>query len=133
MGTGRAYGLNRMRVAGVIALVIVVIVLVWLVLGGAAVPRLRRCDISSYADDTLELDLKKCSLTTLPSLARFTRLRKLDLGHNASHPAGSEAEHWPTTRKGTSSGALHCSQESPLRGENTALAAAVGKPVPRYA
>ena len=39
--------------------------------------------VASYADDTLELDLKKCSLTTLPSLARFTRLRKLDLGHNA--------------------------------------------------
>ena len=83
MGTGRAYGLNRMRVAGVIALLIAAVIALWLFLGGAAAPRLRRCNVASYADDTLELDLKKCSLTTLPSLARFTRLRKLDLGHNA--------------------------------------------------
>lgn len=42
-----------------------------------------RCDMDSYGIDTLELDLKRCDLHTLPaSISRFQRLIKLDLGFN---------------------------------------------------
>ena len=45
-----------------------------------------RCDLSTYPNPggVVELDLKRCGLTSLPAapLARFTALLKLDLGHN---------------------------------------------------
>ena len=89
MGDGSAYGSTCMtspltRILCACAAALVLLLLIARSAARAGVPTAARCDLNTYDAAIIELDLKDCSLTQLPaSIARFSSLRKLDLGRNA--------------------------------------------------